>query len=167
MTTHRVSRPVLPDDAPAAGLSLICCRLSTKNVVVRVKKILSGQPPALVQGFNLFLPPEHQIKPEKCVLHLFAFLSGPLRACICLKTCTPAPPPNAPNRRAWRPGRPALGPIALLLCSVFEVAAGIDSNFVIHKHNEQPIHVLAAPFQTIKPLISTMAKNARFTAAAC
>jgi len=91
MTTPRVPHPVLPGDAPAAGLSSICCRLSTKSVVARVKKILSGQPPELVQGFNMFLPPEHQIKPAKCVLRLFAFLSNPILACICLSACAPAP----------------------------------------------------------------------------
>jgi histone deacetylase complex regulatory component SIN3 len=43
----------------------VCGRIGTKEVVSRVKKILNGMPPALTEGFNRFLPPDHQIRTEK------------------------------------------------------------------------------------------------------
>jgi hypothetical protein len=48
----------------------VCGRIGTKEVVLRVKKILNGMPPALTEGFNRFLPPDHQIRTEKFSLAL-------------------------------------------------------------------------------------------------
>lgn len=40
-------------------------RISTQEVVAKVKDILAGKPPSLITGFNLFLPTEYHIKPQK------------------------------------------------------------------------------------------------------
>ena len=45
-------------------------RLDVKHVVTRVKRILHGKSRMLVEGFNMFLPPEHHIKPAKMAVAL-------------------------------------------------------------------------------------------------
>ena len=104
------------------------CRLSTKHVVQRVKKILTGKDPQLVQGFNMFLPPEHKIKPVKYVyiikyvymcLFQYAFAARTQDEAIRYATHTHTPYTHLHNiQHVFAARRSRSSPSSLLLCCV-------------------------------------------------
>ena len=73
----------------------------------------------------------------------------------------PAPPPGHPGRAKWRTPFPMRGPIALLLFSIGQTAATMDSEFRIHRGNHKPIEVTHMPYQQLAPQISSLAAEAR------
>ena len=72
-----------------------------------------------------------------------------------------APPPGHPGRAHWKISRTLVGPIALLLFSLSQVAATTDSGFNILQTGALPIDMLNMPAQQLQPAITKIAAEAR------
>lgn len=53
------------------------------------------------------------------------------------------------------------GPVGLLLDSIAKHGAAIDPAYTIHQHHEPPLHILSAPWQSLKPLTVAITKRLR------
>ena len=79
-----------------------------------------------------------------------------------LSSCSICPPPVQGARETWQPaGTPVLGPVSMLLQSLFEVAAGLDDHLVIHGDATLKIDVMNCPYQHLKPSLMLLSNAAR------
>ena len=70
-------------------------------------------------------------------------------------------PSTAEHEPNWDEDICAMGPIGLLIESTVWHGMKIDSKFNLWQKNEQPISIMEAPYQSLKPLITKAAARAR------
>jgi len=74
----------------------------------------------------------------------------------------PIPPIGMPNRSAWKPKIPPLGPVGLILYSIHGMGVALGEGFNIHMHNEVPLSLIKTPIQYLKPLLRNIVVHSRF-----
>ena len=78
----------------------------------------------------------------------------------------PAPPPGHPERHLWDPSDPELGPIGLVLSTVYEMGAAFDiDTLTIHQHGEVNTTFLEVPYNHLRKALSNHLVRARSIAA--
>ena len=79
-----------------------------------------------------------------------------------LAELNPAPPPEHPERHLWEPSDPELGPIGLVLSTVFKMGAALDiDTLTIHQHGEVNTKILEVPYNHLRKALSNPSVRAK------
>merc|ERR1711972_688254 len=83
-------------------------------------------------------------------MHLTAKREGTFQGEPELANATPAPPPSAAGRAAYKSEQHQTGPISLLLDSLYQAGMRLDEHLQIWAPGEPPFHIMRAPWNHLQ-----------------